>query len=735
MAPRISLALVIHNHQPVGNFGWVFAEVYGQAYLPMLEALERHPGVRLSLHYSGPLLEWLRAERPEFISRLAALVAREQVEILGGGYYEPVLASLPERDRIGQLRRMGDELATLFGRRPGGAWLAERVWEPDLPTSLAAGGYDWTVLDDAHFRAAAIPEEDLWGPYTTEDQGRLLTVFGTEQGLRYRIPFRDVVDVIGYLRDHATDDGERVGMMGDDGEKFGAWPTTWQHCWGEGRWVARFFEALEANAGWLTTTTPSAWLAAHRPIGRVYIPTGSYAEMGEWALPADESRVFAQVLHAAQNAGRPEARWLRGAFWRNFQIKYREINDLHKQMLRTSDKVSALPPGRARDLATDHLYRGQSNDCYWHGLFGGIYISHMRLATYEHLIAAEDIADTAAGELSTAERRDLDMDGQDDVRLASAGQVVTVDLTAGAGIGGWDIRAVRHALGAVLRRRPEAYHQTLRDHEASVPRAATDATSPVADDGHVAPASIHDIVMTRETGLAAQLHYDPYERRSGLVRLLALDTRADDWAAGQAVELGDAVDGAFEIDLFEADRLVASRTGSVRTALGPASIHVVKDLRLGGDRGAPTLDLAVTVENRSKVRIHALLGLEWTLTMLGGGGNPSAWWEVDGARTGHDARGTAIDVSEFAQGNDSVGVSVATTVRRPAAAWWAPIETISNSEGGFERAYQGAGLLLSWPVVLAPGGSTTVSVAHAVATTRDRSAEETGSAVPVTVGA
>ena len=196
MARGISLALAIHNHQPVGNFGWVFAEVFEQAYEPMLEALERHPGVRLSLHYTGPLLEWLRAERPDFIDRLRALVARDQVEILGGGYYEPVLASLPERDRIGQLGRMARRARALFGRRPRGAWLAERVWEPDLPTSLVAAGYDWTILDDAHFRAAAIPEEDLWGPYTTEDQGHLLRVFGTEQGLRYRIPFRDVEDVI-----------------------------------------------------------------------------------------------------------------------------------------------------------------------------------------------------------------------------------------------------------------------------------------------------------------------------------------------------------------------------------------------------------------------------------------------------------------------------------------------------------------------------------------------------------
>lgn len=160
MAPRISLALALHHHQPVGNFGWVLAEVYDQAYQPIIAALERHPRVRMSLHYTGPLLDWFVAERPDAIARLRALSERGQVEILGGGYYEPVLASLPERDRIGQLARMADVIEARFGRRPGGAWLAERVWEPDLPTSLVSAGYRWTILDDAHFRAAAIPEED-----------------------------------------------------------------------------------------------------------------------------------------------------------------------------------------------------------------------------------------------------------------------------------------------------------------------------------------------------------------------------------------------------------------------------------------------------------------------------------------------------------------------------------------------------------------------------------------------
>jgi 4-alpha-glucanotransferase len=727
MAPLISLALAIHNHQPVGNFGWVISEVFDHAYEPMVAALERHGHVKLSLHYSGPLLEWLREERPEFIDRLSALVAREQVEIIGGGYYEPVLASLPERDRIGQATRMSQELEAIFGVRPIGAWLAERVWEPDLPTSLVAAGYDWTILDDAHFRSAAIPEEDLWGPFTTEDQGQLLRVFGTEQGLRYRIPFRTVEEVIDYLRTHATEDGDRVGMMGDDGEKFGAWPTTWEHCWGERRWVERFFQALEANGDWLTTTTPSAWLADHAPIGRVYLPTGSYAEMGEWALPADESLAFTKALHHAQDAHLPEARWLRGAFWRNFQVRYREINDMHKQMLRASAAVDAMTGGEDRIRALDHLYQGQSNDTYWHGLFGGVYISHMRLATYEHLIAAEDLAETKAGRLHATERLDLDLDGHDEVRLAGPGQVVSIDLVEGAGIGGWDIRAVRHNVCAVLRRRPEAYHQKLRDHEATAGTGATLATdgAPAASDG-AGPTSIHEIFLVKEPGLAAMLHYDPYERRSGLVRFLAPGTDIDAWANADAVELGDAVEGAYEIDELELDRLVVRRNATVATGSGgaAATVRVVKTFSLGGDRRAPTLTETVEIANTSDVRVEAILGLEWSVTMLGGGGNPAAWLEVEGERTSHDARRLASGQTSLAQGNEFIGIAIATEVAPAADIWCAPLETISNSEAGFERVYQGEGLLLAWPLSLAGGASRSVTVRHAVSTARDRAVEE-----------
>jgi 4-alpha-glucanotransferase len=718
---RISLTLVLHNHQPVGNFGFVFEDNYQKAYAPMLDALERHPGVRLGLHYTGPLLDWFKTERPEVIGRLRLLVERSQVEMLGGGYYEPVLASLREGDRLGQLTRMADEVEALFGQRPSGAWLAERVWEPDVPKALVKSGYGYTIVDDAHFRAAAIPPELHWGPYSTDDQGYRLLVFGSEQGLRYRIPFRPVEEVIEYLREHATEDGALVGMMGDDGEKFGTWPGTWELCHGEGGWVERFFSALEENADWLAVLRPGEALAKHPPIGRVYLPTGSYAEMGEWSLPVEARREFTTLLHDAIEQERPEARWMRGGFWRMFQVNYREINDLHKQMLRTSRKVEAIEAGKVGTEALarihDHLYQGQSNDCYWHGLFGGIYLSHMRLATLEHLIAAEDAAERAAGLTGVQiQRADFDVDGYDELLVSAPGQIVMLKPNEGGGIGSWDIRAARHALGSVMRRRPEAYHDTLR---------AADAGELPEQEAGEGAVSIHDLVKVNEPGISSRLWYDDYERRSGLLHLLPRETTAEALEQASFDELGDFVSGPFEV-VRAGDGLVELvRDGSIRRADGTSgSLRVRKTHRFGDDRRTPTLDLHVQLTNTGDRTIEALMGVEFGLNLLGGGGNPSAWYKVNGETGGFDARRTVDFTDHVGMGNDYLGVELESRPTPDAAAWWSSIETVSLSESGFEGNHQGGCLLWVWPVSLAPGETTTVSLANLVRTRVDRAEDE-----------
>jgi 4-alpha-glucanotransferase len=753
LAGRVSLALVIHNHQPVGNFGWVIQDVYEHAYSPMLDALERHPGIRLGLHYSGPLLQWLKANHPEALDQMRRLVDRGQVEMVGGGFYEPILVTLPDRDRNGQMTRMRDELETLFGRRPAGAWLAERVWEPSLAYDLATAGYEWTVLDDNHLRGASIREDEMWTAFTTDDRGKRLTVFGTEQGLRYRIPFKPVEDVISYLYDRRTDDGRFVGMMGDDGEKFGSWPGTFEYCWSNEHWVDRMFGAIEASAEWLSTVTPSEWLAGQPPTRRAYFPTASYVEMTEWVLPPDETPVFTALLEDARARDLPAARFLRGGFWRNYMARYREINELHKQMLRVSEKVAGMAaatgPGDAtaaplKARALDHLYQGQSNDCYWHGLFGGIYIVHMRMATLSHLIAAEDLADTAAvaagGKPYGARLVDTDLDAIDELLVTTPGQTVVIDTAEGAGISSWDLRASRVALNSMLRRRPEAYHSRLVIHEQDAEKAAIGGTEAeaLAEDGVISgnqaasaatdsPKTIHDIVSTKEPGLAAFLHYDRHERRSGLVHLLPGDgsTSVRQLLHGTYLELGDFVEGAFEHVTVADDKLVLRRAGTFDFDAICSQLVVTKTFRVGGNRLDPTLRLDVALENAGDSNLSFELAVEWNVNLLGGGHNPAAYYQTEaGERSPHDVAGEVAEASSIAFGNDFEAVRIEARPEPPARLTWYPVETVSNSEGGFERVYQGSSLLFRWPVSLATGESSTVTVRFAVAQSIDHSAVE-----------
>jgi alpha-amylase len=426
------------------------------------------------------------------------------------------------------------------------------------------------------------------------------------------------------------------------------------------------------------------------------------------------------MLHAAQDARSPEARYLRGGFWRNFQVKYSEINDLHKQMLRTSAKVAAMPAGAARLAAEDHLHRGQSNDCYWHGLFGGVYITHMRLATFEHLIAAEDIADgtyrrTNAGAALPALLADLDLDGASELQLANAGARLQIDPTEGGAITSFDLRAPHHALLAVMRRRPEAYHEKLRAHAAA--ESAGTTANPASEGGGVA--SIHEIVSVKEPGLAAKLQYDDYERRSALLRLYPAGTSGRAITDGAAKAIGSFASTPWA--LTEHDDRSATLTATQQ--IGGTTIAATRTIRLAGGRMDPTLAVETTLAHTGGPALSAMLDEEWNLMLLGGGGNPAAHWTVAGARTAHDAPGEAQAGAALISGNDYLGIALTTTSPQATAAW-APIETISNSEGGFERVYQGSSLHLVRSIELLPNATVTVRTEHACGLSRDITAEE-----------
>ncbi len=212
------------------------------------------------------------------------------------------------------------------------------------------------------------------------------------------------------------------------------------------------------------------------------------------------------------------------------------------------------------------------------------------------------------------------------------------------------------------------------------------------------------------------------------MRLLAPGTTPGAFARADVSDYGDFAARPFVVEETGVDDGAAwvrlGRDGVACMPAGTLPMRVTKTISVGGDRRTSTLSLEVTVQNQGAGPLETTLALEWATTMLGGGGNPAAYYLLDGERVPHDSAGSRTSLGELRSGNELVGLDVETRVDPPAETWISPIETVSNSEAGFERVYQGSSLVFSWPLVLSPGASTTVRVEHAVTTTRDRAAEE-----------
>src|SRR5205823_13978832 len=460
-------------------------------YRPFLERLAEREFLPVSVHISGPLLEWLEAHEAAFLDRIGRLAVDGSLELLLSGFYEPVLVALSREDRLEQIDWMRRAISRRFGVEAVGLWLTERVWEPDLAADLARAGVRYALVDDRHFLVSGFTRDRLHAPFWTEADGQRVALFPIDERLRYLIPFKPPADTVAYLRE-LRDAGHALAVLADDGEKFGGWPGTKEWVYDRG-WLAQFLEAMGAlvAGGEIRLTTFAAALAEVPSGGLAYLPTASYREMGGWALPPDAATRLARLerdLGEARLAG-PDGALVRGAHWRNFFVRYPEANRMHKKM----QALSALcrrsgDPAAARRA----IGRAQCNDAYWHGVFGGLYLPHLRHAIWHELALAE--SELRRGAPLAVERLDLDGDGFGELWIHAAGCSAVVSPRRGGVIEEYTRFGAGVNYAAVVTRRFEAYHALARE-------AAAHAAAPVPDGdaggggegGETGAPSIHDI--------------------------------------------------------------------------------------------------------------------------------------------------------------------------------------------------------------------------------------------------
>ncbi len=613
----LRFSFVLHIHQPVGNFDHVFREHAEDVYRPFLDFLEARDVLPIGLHLSGPLVEWMEAHDAALLDRIGRLVADGRVELLGAGWYEPILVALPAEDRRTQLAWTQERLSARFGVRPVGIWLTERVWEPGLVRDLATAGVEYVLVDDHLALRAGLTRGDLLRPLRTESEGHYVDVLTIDEQLRYLIPFRPADEIGEELRRrHAG--GEPLALFGDDGEKFGGWPRTRPWLYEQG-WLESFGDVLDGlrNDGTIRLVTPSEARAELPASGPVYLPVGSYPEMEEWS----------------------------GGNWKNFLTRYTEANRLHKRMLAVSGLCRAAgDPGEARRA----VGRAQCNDAYWHGVFGGLYMKHLREGVRRELAEAE--AMLRRGQGLDWEQADLDGDGAVEWWVHSDRFSAWVSPLGGGTV----TELVHFGLGPdltdVLTRRKESYHE----------EAVRRARSTPADDESAAAAT--SSARTAASSDAAPSIHDT-EAIATLTRLPAADleprTLVIDRVLGGDVDLGSYREGEF----------APVWTWPTVGATGPE--------RDGGG-------LTWSFETPGAPRVRK------TLRMDAAGGLEIAWrWEPE------DFPPDAWFAPEL-----SLGRATPVDLAPGAETWTYPIVTISKCPDGFEAIEQGVSVTPRWPTGL-----------------------------------
>jgi hypothetical protein len=640
-ASTTTLLFGIHCHQPVDNFSNVVHHAIERSYRPFFNVLKDFPDFKLSVHFSGWLLEFIQKNDPELFELMQRL--SPQIEFFSGGYYEPVLASIPSVDRIAQIKKLNRYIKKHFHQQPKGLWLTERVWEDSIIPDIKACGIEYVVVDDYHFIAGGAAKENLKGYFITENGGEKVGLFPINKALRYAIPFVDVAGTKELLYDFAGESGNNAAIIFDDGEKFGIWPKTYDNVY-EREWLKEFLETVVRDEK-IETATFNEYFKESTPVSLAYLPTVSYAEMGEWSMGAEQTT---RLHHLMQEHPGCEA-FIKGGIWKNFLTKYQESNWIHKRVLELSKKQKDTRQYR------ESLYKAECNDVLWHGVFGGIYLPNLRDNAYRYIIKCEEQLGCKNDHL------DITLDGYTEYKFHADELLAIICVKHGGQIFELDIMSCYFNLQNTMTRYKEAYHANIE---------VCDEEEPCDTD----LATIHDNRLMVDEEVA--LEYDWYLKKSAIDHITDRHFDLNSFKSCLFTEYGDFANQPFDVVKKSKNGLSLQREGGL--FIHDTKEEALLEKRYRFKKSALSLQLRLTRQNNDA--LHYVN--EWNLHFA----------DVEQVRfnglvlekEGLHLTGKSVKIEDpFLNKTMIFGFD------RPIDCYIVPIQSLSQSESGVDLTLQG----------------------------------------------
>ena len=711
MRSSLHLAIVLQFHQPPTASVVSLEESFDEVYCPVLDAVEADERLLLNLHFGGRILEHALAHRSDFLSRIARLWRAGRVELLGGAFYDPVLAAIPERDAVGQLQFTANWLKRHLGQVPTGAWLALRAWDPALPRALGAAQIEWTLLDDAQFMAAGLETDTIHGHYTTERAGHPVSVFPIDRALSLALITGDAESMRARLgvANLAHQPEERLESVALPGERLVR----------SGRFT-ELLRVLVSEYHWLKTIPLARAFQVFPTRGRMYLPTGADPALAEWSRPAATRSDRLELERALRGAGMWDAveHFVGRVVFENFLVKYGEANRLHKRMLASSASVDRLravlaerqrsgkasgSDGKARKVlerACDALWRAQTHTVYWHGGGDdvGIYDPRLRYSTTRQLMVAQRMVERALGDPARAGwssyRTDHDADGNAEAVVMTPTLGAVVHAARGGTLWELDLRDRGMPLLTAMSPVEEPYDDTLVGNEVVLGEDE--------DEHPTLPPMSTEWDRPPNPSLARR-RVDRQERGAFQDHFLGSETTLETFNFRQFRQLGDFAVEPWELMRIAGPesgtpdgRVLVGRSGVVKDVDRTLLLRIEKEYRF--DPSKPRMIVAHSITNRSRETASSWHGFEWTLGIPSG--DPAN--VVATTFAGEEQFETTLTrgpqdlgwLSWIELKDTEAEVAIVIQLPELLKAWWVPITSVHEGPDGWQEVVQGHTLLL-----------------------------------------
>ncbi|GDX80416.1 alpha-amylase [Deltaproteobacteria bacterium] len=724
---NLGLVLCITNTQPPGTTGTEVRRSCERAYFPMLDLLDEFTALKVSMHWSGLLVEWMELHAPERLEQLYKLVHAGRIEILGGLHGGAVLPSLPERDAVGQVqvclrwwRQHGDV-------RVRGAWLPYYGWDPVAPRIFGRLGVQFSVLEVSQLGSGANGD----GYWLAEREGSILALFGADPVLSRMAPSASPQKVIEHLAARARA-GNRVVTMVMRGEDFGAAleSSSTRSFSGERAWVRRFFLALVEASPWLKLAHFGTVLDRLRPSGRIYPPASVQMSVAASALGGGPGAAWQTLLADVRRGTDPSlqrvAPFLRIPGWESTLASSPEVLRLHRRMLRTSREVARLRSLLRDDVghrgdgegltealedATAALYRGQNGSAYVHGADVGAQLGDIRHHAWSNLVRAEYAVHTALGDADRlmVEQSDHDGDGRNEVIVRTPSLCAFVSPAQGGTLTELDSWTLPGNLLNVRTRVGEPHHDAVLrgDDLPQLIEESPEVTTLIIDDedetDEVTVDETDRVMHFSGIDLASRLHYDRHVRGGFVDHFFGPETTLQNLRTGRYAEAGDFVGADYQLLAVHDDSasevaVSLARDGNVVEGTALRLVRLVK--RYVFPKDVPLVEVRYEIVNRyhEPVRTRFAVGIDINLDSSCG---PDTFLETgNGRRIRLDEAGELDELTELSLVDMQRGFRFTLSPRQPARVWHFPIETISRSPRGVAPVFQGVALYFWWPMEL-----------------------------------